>query len=437
MRTHDRGLALAVAVTLLAAALIGVAATTPAGAAARSVIRVPTDAPTVQRAVNRAKPGTLVLVAAGVYHETVTVRRPDIVIRGESRSGTVVDCGFNTDGDKANAFTVKADGVAIENLSARNCIGNGFLWDGVKGYRGSFLTAIRNGDYGVYAFNSTFGQFDHDYAAGSPDAGFYIGQCYPCHAVIADVESEWNGLGYSGTNAGGSLVIETSSFHDNRAGIVPNSGTEEAKPPQRGLTIVGNTVYANNNPATAAIDIAATATGNGILVAGGVDDVVERNRVDHQDSAGIGVIPLPEKIVSPGPDAKNFDALRNTVRDNVSTGSTYDLFLVSTIDSAVTSGGNCFAANRFATSLPASIERVAPCRRRPAAPFQTDLAAFARAFAGTKPPAADFRTAALPDPPPLPDLAHARTAPAHPATDEPELRIDPARVGVPPAPPSR
>jgi Right handed beta helix region len=436
MRTQHRVLGVAAVVVLAASALGGVAGASAPRASSGAVIHVPADASTIQRAVDRAKPGTLVLVAAGVYHEAVAVTRPNIVIRGESRTGTIVDCGFSTDGTKANAFKVTANGVAIENLTARNCHANGFLWSGVKGYRGSYLTAIRNGDYGVYAFASTYGQFDHDYAAGSPDAGFYIGQCYPCHAVISNVEAEWNGLGYSGTNAGGSLVIAHSSFHDNRAGIVPNSGTEEANPPQRGLTIVGNTVYSNNNASTAAIDIATTATGNGILVAGGVNDVVERNLVYHQDVTGIGVIPLPEKIVSPSPKAKNFDALRNVVRGNVATGSKYDLLLVSTIDSAKVSGGNCFSANRYSTSLPADIQHVVPCAGRPSGPFQTDLAAFAAELGGSKPPGADFQTVVLPDPPALTDLPHARTAPARPATSEPELTVDVARVGVPPGPPA-
>ena len=68
------------------------------------------------------------------------------------------------------------------------------------GYRGSYLTAYRNGDYGLYAFDSQWGQFDNSYASGSPDAGFYIGQCDPCHALITDVIAEHNQLGYSGTN---------------------------------------------------------------------------------------------------------------------------------------------------------------------------------------------------------------------------------------------
>ena len=64
-------------------------------------------------------------------------------------------------------------------MTARNYTRNGFFWTGVDGYRGSYLTAYRNGDYGVYAFDSTKGQLDHIYASGSPDAGVYIGAVLP------------------------------------------------------------------------------------------------------------------------------------------------------------------------------------------------------------------------------------------------------------------
>ncbi len=276
--------------------------------------RVPADYPTIQAAVNAAKPGSLVLVASGVYREAVTVSNPRIVIRGEERAGTILDGEFTRD----NGFKVIADGVAIENMTARNYTKNGFFWTGIKGYRGSYLTAIRNGDYGIYAFDAVNGQFDHDYGAGSPDAGFYIGQCYPCNTVITDSIAEWNGIGYSGTNAGGNLLIVNSIWRHNRVGIVPNSGTEEANPPERETTIVGNIVYDNNNAKSAAIDIAQTAIGNGILLAGGIDNTVERNLVYDHDIAGIGVITLPEKVLSPDDKkAQNFDARRNTVRENV------------------------------------------------------------------------------------------------------------------------
>ena len=61
-----------------------------------------------------------------------------------------------------------AGGVAIENMTAMNYTANGFFWTGVDGYRGSYLTAYRIGDYGIYAFDSTHGQLEYSYAAEVP-----------------------------------------------------------------------------------------------------------------------------------------------------------------------------------------------------------------------------------------------------------------------------
>src|SRR5487761_1893149 len=171
-----------------------------------AVIHVPTDAPTIQAAVNTAQANDLILVAPGVYHEAVIVCTADITIRGEDRNATVLDGQSHL----TNGFYVLADNVIIENMTAHHYIGNGFYWAYQTGYRGSYLTAYDNGDYGIYAFGSRHGEFDHSYASGGPDSGFYIGQCFPYDAIINDVKSEWNGLGYSGTNAGGNLLLENS-----------------------------------------------------------------------------------------------------------------------------------------------------------------------------------------------------------------------------------
>jgi len=391
----------------------------------KSTIRVPKDQPTIQLAVDAAKPGTLVLVAPGVYNEGVTVgpKHHDIVIRGEDRATTIVDGKFGAETGQNNGFHVKADGVAIENITARNFATNGFFWEGVDGYRGSYLTAIRNGDYGIYAFGSVHGQFDHDYASGSPDAGFYIGQCKPCHAVITDVEAEWNGLGYSGTNAGGDLVITRSSFHDNRAGIVPNSETGEKLSPQRGATIVGNTVFSNNNLQTAAIEIANIATGSGILLAGGNNDIVERNVVHSQTVTGIGVIPLPEKILDPSnPKSKNFNATGNRVQDNVLRDNRFDLVLVSSIEDATQSGRNCFSANHPAATLPTGLEQLLPCAGTATGSFTADIPTFLGLLGAAKPTPPDFKAVALPDPPALArtNMPAAKTAKPRPARHLPK-----------------
>jgi hypothetical protein len=148
------------------------------------------------------------------------------------------------DPDTPNAITVFANGVTMENMTAHNFVGNGFYWRSVEDYHGRYLTAWNFGDYGIYAFDSRGGLFEHSYASGAADAAFYIGQCNPCDAVIRNITAEHSALGYSGTNAGGNLIIEDSVWANNGAGIVPNSLDSQANPPQRGTTIRNNTVTA-------------------------------------------------------------------------------------------------------------------------------------------------------------------------------------------------
>lgn len=380
-------------------------------------IEVPDDEEAIQDAVDEAEPGDLVLVAPGVYNEAVTVTTSAIVIRGVDRNRTILDGEF----ERENGIEVlDADGVAIENMTARNYELNGFFWTGASGYRGSYLTAYRNGDYGVYAFDSVNGQFDHSYASGSPDAGFYIGQCDPCDAVIDHVISEHNGLGYSGTNASGNLYIVDSIWRRNRVGIVPNSLDSELLPPQHSAVIAGNLVYDNNNADTPAIDAALLAMGNGILIAGGNDNLVTKNRVLDQDLVGIGVVPSPDETI--------WIANRNRVVDNfVRDGRAFDLGFLG-------GDGNCFADNDFETSAPEAIEVAVPCDA-PATTLdgQLDPDLF---LEDDRPPGKDYRKAPTPKPPAYRNMPHPKTADPRPAVNL-VVSVDLAEIDVPDPPERR
>jgi Right handed beta helix region len=252
----------------------------------------------------------------------------------------------------------------------------------------------------VYAFGARNGVFEHSYASGSPDAGFYIGQCFPCNALVTDVIAEYNGLGWSGTNAGGNLVITHSIWRHNRAGIVPNSGSGELNPPQRQQTVVGNLVYDNNNGKTPAIDSARLAQGNGILIAGGEENLVTRNRVWDHDIAGVVAVLNPEKTVWYPND--------NKVVDNVVSDS-------GEADLAWFGGeGNCFADNTFETSKPSNIEQLLPCSGPPTV-TQTDQLDLQKYIDATKPASVSYRKALTPKPPKLRGMKHPAHARARPA----------------------
>jgi hypothetical protein len=351
-------------------------------------INVPGDYETIQEAVDSASEGDLILIDEGIYNEAVDVTTPDITIRGVDRNKVILDGEFELE----NGIRVlDTDGVQVENMTARNYTSNGFFWTGSDRYRGSYLTAYRNGDYGIYSFDAYHGQFDNSLGSGSPDAGFYIGECYECDAVIDNVISEYNGLGYSGTNSGGELYITNSTFRYNRAGIVPNSGSYELCYPGRSNVIVGNTVYDNNNQDGPAIDVALLAQGNGILLAGSINNQVERNLVYDHDRTGIAAVPFPEEdasdVVPPAdqnevpceetrdnelpdpetiPDVVLWNATGNSFLGNVVEGSGLADLASGTIalgpDSPTTADlDNCFSDNEFTTSAPTDIEALAPC----------------------------------------------------------------------------
>lgn len=419
--------------------------------AADGILEVPGEYPTIQDAVDAATSGDLILIAPGVYNEAVDVETDGITIRGLSRNEVILDGKTELD----NGIRVLgASNVAVENLTAINYTNNSVFWIGSTGYRASYITTQRTGDYGIYAFDSVDGLIEHAYTQGSKDAGIYIGQCYPCNAVVDDVISEHNGLGYSGTNSGGELYIVNSVFRNNRVGIVPNSGSYELCYPQRRTTIVGNVVHDNNQDDTPAIDVALLAMGNGILVAGGIGNVIERNLVFNHARTGIGAVPFLEDTPNddiPGEDewdvdcatARNaeitipdsailWDSFDNIVRDNVvSDSGLADLAVASVLTDTATLR-NCFSGNTFATSAPTDIEVKGACGAEASGDWAAgalNVIAWLEEQA-SMPPSVDWKTAVLPDIEPQPDMPNAATAPVDPSTAA-MPSIDIATVSMP------
>ena len=322
-----------------------------------NIRHVPDDYETIQDAVNDSDPGDLVLIKPGIYYEEVIVNVPSITIRGWDRNKTIIDGEF----ERGNGILVAGvDGVTIENITARNALLNGFYWATVRGYRGSYLTAYNNGDYGVYAFDAVDGVLDHSYATGSPDAGFYIGQCYPCDAIVNNVVSEYNGLGYSGTNSGGSLYITSSIFRNNKGGLAPNTLDSELLPPERETFIIGNLIENNNNYNSPATNSTYLSYGNGVVIAGGNNNIIKNNVIVDHDLYGV--------ILTASMDVNYWPAHGNRVEENLILSSRKADIAVS----GVSNLANCFEGNYFNTSIPPGLQALNGCKKN-IIPLSADL----------------------------------------------------------------
>jgi parallel beta-helix repeat protein len=368
------------------------------------VLRVPVQYPTIQAAVTATHPGDLVLIAHGVYRESVTVddEHPRIVLRGVDRNGVVLDGGNR----RSDGIAVHADGVAVENLTVRHYQVNGVVWSPsteygdddrqLQGWRGSYITAYNNGLYGVYAFGAEHGRFDHAYASGQPDSGVYVGRCRPCHALVRDSIAERNHVGYEATNAGGDVTVTGNTWRHNRVGVEINSLRKENGFPQRSSLLEDNDISDNN---AADAPRGSEGFGAGVVINGGVEDIVRGNRVSGHRRVGIVVLDSPDAQVT-----------NNTIRDNTLRGNMVDLALQTATGH---SQGTCFVANTAGRSVPAGLQA------------RTAGACGRSVVIGTRPlpripvPAqVDYRTVA--PPPAQPSMPAAATAPTRPATGRPE-----------------
>ncbi|MDQ3964659.1 MAG: right-handed parallel beta-helix repeat-containing protein [Actinomycetota bacterium] len=326
----------------------------------RPKLVVPTDFPTIQRAVNAASPGSTIVIRPGVYKSKVVVQdMHNLVIRGVDRFRTVLHGE-----DKRNTgITVDASrNISIKNLTVRNYVGNGVFINNTTGYTVDRVDAIKGRTYGIYAFDSYDGVIKNSFAWGSGDGGFYIGQCLNCSAIIDNVVAKYNYLGYSGTNATG-VVIRDSLWAHNAAGIVPNTLPTEELGPNRG-TLVYNNLVQNNNyytiPGAGFSDRGQPVGipwGTGIWFPGVENNIALNNTVRNHRSFGI----LISQSIDESMPVNNM-VIGNFVSNSDSDGDGrgWDLAWDGTGES------NCFANNHFEGETgPPDIETVYDCANRP------------------------------------------------------------------------
>jgi hypothetical protein len=102
---------------------------------------------------------------------------------------------------------------------------------------------------------------------------------------------EYNALGYSGTNSGGSIVVEHSQFDNNQDGFDTNTQIAGDPPaPQNGACPHGGT--SPNVPEAG--NAAAGPTGTGMTLSGGRNDTVMDNTFSNNGAWGFLMVPYPD-----------------------------------------------------------------------------------------------------------------------------------------------
>ena len=350
---------------------------------------------TIQAAVDRARSCDWILIAPGIYPESVVVTTPRLHLRGLDRNRVIID-GRHRRG--LNGIEVKkADGVWIENLTVRNFDldprthedGNQIWWNGgdesgrvgASGWYGNYLTAYDtgiHGSYGLFVSNSVHGEWDHVYASGFSDSGLYVGACPDCYGAVSHALVENNQMGYSGTNAGGHLVVQDSVFRQNSIGVGPNSLPNDEPPPQLGTcdsaqntlptptittTAIArctifrrNRIYNNNNlTAPANAFVIQEGWGVGLYAIGTYGDLFIGNTI--YGNKNFGLLAVENPVPFPPTSATIYFQLEgNRFEDNIVRDGKYaNIGMAGGIFGERNSVNNCFAANAYKTSLPADL----------------------------------------------------------------------------------
>jgi hypothetical protein len=329
------------------------------------VLLAPGDYKTVASAISPAPPGQ---IAGGVL-----ITADNLYLEGMGRNSTVIDgtksgptCSPNqadqvfgpaTDptGGLNGVLVWKAAGTWVANLTVCNFLdgngkgagaGNEIWWNGGAntgkvytddqgGYVGDYVTATSTyypgvnpttgvstqlsaaaegvaATYGIFSSDWNGGIWDNSYASNFNDSGYYIGACQmQCNQAVDHAWSEYNALGYSGSNSGGKLVIENSVFDNNEDGFDTNSQNGDNPPPQNGACPAGvtppiagaktcwvfyrNLVENNNNPNVPTYGSAASGpVGTGMSVSGGRNDTILNNIFEGNNAWGTILAPYPD-----------------------------------------------------------------------------------------------------------------------------------------------
>ncbi|WP_406109004.1 right-handed parallel beta-helix repeat-containing protein [Streptomyces sp. NBC_01003] len=334
----------------------GVGAAAPS-ADCRTVHRV-NPGESIQKAVSTAKPGDVIVLSPGTYHESVSITVSGLTLRGASdRSTVIVPAAASAAGACAKAGngicvtgtkSKPVENVTVRSLTLRGFKKNGLWATGTDRLRVEGVTSEKNGQWGIAQERSVRGVFRHDTVEANGDAGLFLANTVDAEegapnseAVISNNRLLGNRIGVTVRRLRNVAVDNNEATGNCTAMFLVG---DENKPRTGGLKVQNNYIHDNNKycAATARLPFL---QGSGIILTGVEDSLVAENGVEDN----VGKAPMSGGIVL----AKNFKGAlnqRNEIRDNLVMGNgTADLA------SQDKGKGNTFHDNACAVSVPAGM----------------------------------------------------------------------------------
>ncbi|SEP93922.1 Right handed beta helix region [Streptomyces sp. yr375] len=350
-----------------AAALLGtglgaapsVAGHAAAGHSARHTVHRVQPGESIQKVVDAALPGDTVLLAAGTYHESVTVSASGLTLRGMGRDTVIQpDPAVKAVGACAEAGNgICVQGTTdknVEDVTVASLTVTGFTKSGVSATSTDGLTvrnvaALKNGVWGIAAERSVHSLFRDNTARDNGDAGLFLANSINQEQGATDTEGtlvehnrlEGNRIGVTVRRLR-DLTVARNHLTGNCAAVFVVG--DENKPKAGFVTVRENRIERNNKscPKTARLD---ALQGSGIVLTGAEDSLISDNVI--KDNAGTS--PLSGGIVL-------FKSFVGTTSDrNRITGNTLRGNSPADLVNADTGTGNTFEGNSCRESKPAGL----------------------------------------------------------------------------------
>ena len=204
----------------------------------------------------------------------------------------------------------RADGLVVKNLTTAHAREHGVYIHETDGYLVDDFKAFYNGLYGALLFTSDHGLTRDCELVGHQDSGVYPGgtpdtaaQRIEPHArlnqTVTRCDLHHNATGYS-ANMGNAVRVVDNDIYDNTTGLLNVSLFPAGHPgyPQDSAVFEDNDIYSNNfdsyAPGSDVVPAVAVPIGVGILIIGGNDNVIRRNRMWDNRRRGAMQAALPD-----------------------------------------------------------------------------------------------------------------------------------------------